>query len=175
MAGMARTYRPRGMALPELAAWILRQVVRRPDGCWDWPGARGTHGHGHVRHAGKVRRVHNLICRHSHGDPPAGKVNAIHSCGRPPCCNPAHLRWGSQKDNAADRTVHGRDGGPKRRGRANGRGKLNDAQVRMIRQMRAGRIGRVPLSAGALASIFGVSVDNVRGIVNGTRRAAAGC
>ena len=97
----------------ELAAWILSNVVRRPNGCWDWPGARGSGrsgGYGQVKHGGKVHRVHALVCRFFRGPAPDGKPWALHTCDRRICCNPAHLYWGTAKDNARDRDTRGRNG-----------------------------------------------------------------
>lgn len=82
-------------------------------GCWRWLGAT-SRGYGQVRVGTGTHRVHRLACELAHGAPPPDHV-ARHSdacatdggAGRL-CCNPDHLRWGTEAENAADRqrTAH---------------------------------------------------------------------
>ena len=46
-------------------------------------------------------RAHVLICTIMHGPRPDG-AHALHSCHRPRCVNPSHLRWGTHTDNMND-------------------------------------------------------------------------
>jgi hypothetical protein len=62
------------------------------------------------------------------GDPP---LVVRHNCNNPSCINPAHLRGGTQRDNAEDRKLSGREGNHK--GTLNGRAKLTEADVLDIR------------------------------------------
>lgn len=75
---------------------------------------------------------------------------ARHTCDRPPCCNEEHLLWGTTLDNVRDAFERGRrvhrdpdEDRAKRRvnrpyqlaiGSAHGRHKLNEQQVRRIRE-----------------------------------------
>ena len=115
--------------------WLARAVPN--NGCLDWPGARCRKGlYARVRRGGRNTRLHRLVCEHFHGPAPAGKPFAIHSCDRPICINPDHLRWGSAKDNAGDREARGRRPWtlpPPRRGEANPNAKLTEESVRRIR------------------------------------------
>jgi len=75
--------------------------------CWEWTRGRQGAGYGAAYiDDGSGRRVqmlaHRVACAIAHGPAPDGKASALHSCDNPPCCNPAHLRWGSQKENTAD-------------------------------------------------------------------------
>jgi hypothetical protein len=57
----------------------------------------------------------------------------LHSCDNPPCVNPAHLRLGTQQDNANDRVQRNRSA----IGARNGKARLTADQVREIRRRRA--------------------------------------
>lgn len=54
------------------------------------------------------KRVHRLVCEAFHGPPPEGKPLALHGDGNPLNNNAGNLRWGSHRENALDRTEHGR-------------------------------------------------------------------
>lgn len=77
--------------------------------CWIWQGARNASGYGRFqcRPLGiRTGYVHRFICEQAHGLV-AGQV-AIHSCDRPSCINPAHLRPGTAADNMQDAVAKGR-------------------------------------------------------------------
>lgn len=129
--------RTRNQTDAEAVAWVMRRKVdRRPDGCWIWTGApNSSRGYGRIGLRGRQVLIHRLACEHAHGPAPAGKPFAIHSCDRPSCCNPAHLRWGSHADNMQDRLKRGRANLPA--GEIHYRAKLTASRVREIRTLRA--------------------------------------
>jgi hypothetical protein len=51
--------------------------------------------------------AHRMALILSSGKNPEGMC-ACHHCDNPPCCNPLHLFWGTDQDNAADRGSKGR-------------------------------------------------------------------
>lgn len=53
-------------------------------------------------------RVHKLVCELFHGLPPSGLYEVCHIDGDKLNNCAANLRWGTRKDNAADRELHGR-------------------------------------------------------------------
>lgn len=83
-----------------------------PDACWPWLGKRMKAGYGRYRLRRKTHSAHRHALTVSVGDPPDQGAFAMHSCDNPPCCNPAHLRWGTHQDNMNDRMVRGRYGRP---------------------------------------------------------------
>ena len=149
--------RKRGMDGAELAAWIMARLA--PNGaCLDWPGAEKA-GYGIVRIGRRLSRAHRIVCEHAHGPAPPGKPHAIHSCDRPICCNPEHLRWGSHADNARDKMKRGRAGKPY--GEAHGLAKLTASRVREIRALRA-----AGASSHALTRRFGVNKATILSVIH---------
>ena len=96
-------HRKQGMTLQQLADWILSRCKRTEAGCMEWQGQRRKTGYGTVGFEGKHRRTHRIVLRAYRGDPLPG-MEARHSCDNPPCCNPAHLTWGTRSENLIDRT-----------------------------------------------------------------------
>lgn len=89
---------------PETPEQILARVDRSGglDACWPWTGSRFARGYG--RHGAKL--AHRLV----YGLLKATPVPALlrHSCDNKPCCNPAHLLGGSNRDNMQDKASRGR-------------------------------------------------------------------
>lgn len=85
----------------------------------------------------------------------------LHHCDNRPCCNPAHLWLGTRKDNIQDMLRKGR-ARPKY-GIAHPRAKLNEHNVRTIRQMHAtGHYNKAKL-----ARLYGVSQTAIASILAG--------
>lgn len=104
-----------------------------PTPCLDWPYASDRDGYGLVYLEGRTSRAHILACEMMFGPRPTGMV-AAHSCGRPQCFNPYHLRWATHSENQMDRVAHGTSN----RGSRHASAKLTEDQVREIRRMMAG-------------------------------------
>src|SRR5687767_4483035 len=87
---------------PESAAkHFWGRVDKLESGCWVHQGAKDKWGYAHFGIGGKRRQAHRYAYEISHGYIPTGKL-ILHSCDNPPCCNPAHLRIGTDKENRAD-------------------------------------------------------------------------
>lgn len=68
-------------------------------GCWEWQAGRNKQGYGTFMYStGKSTSAHRWSYAHFKGPIPEG-LQVLHSCDYPPCCNPEHLRVGTQKEN----------------------------------------------------------------------------
>jgi hypothetical protein len=137
-------------------------VVLETDDCIVWPFNRNTAGYGYVIVDGAPRGVHELACEREHGPRPTGTM-AIHLpgvCHTPSCYNRRHVRWGTQKENLADRLVDGTANS----GERNGQAKLTWPQVDAIRRRVAAGERRA-----ALAVEYGVHQGSIDNIVNGRK------
>jgi hypothetical protein len=81
------------------------------DGCRLWTGEVNNKGYGRFTvYRGDDRRrllTHRLAFELETGvDPGAAKL--LHSCDTPPCCEPSHLRLGTQADNMREAADKGR-------------------------------------------------------------------
>lgn len=86
--------------------------VGSDDECWEWQRGRGSHGYGAFYApvaSGRARPItaHRFAATISHGAPLPGQ-HALHSCDNKGCVNPAHLRWGTHRDNMTDAAERGR-------------------------------------------------------------------
>jgi hypothetical protein len=101
------------------------------DACWIWHGAAKESGHGKLRWCGREQPVGRVVLELTTGEGHAGR-GACHTCDNPPCANPKHLFWGTQKDNMQDCAAKGRT----TIGERNARAKLTEDDVRQIRARR---------------------------------------
>lgn len=105
---------------------------------------------------GKTYALHRLVAKTFIGPRPKGHV-VCHGDGNSFNCILSNLRYGTQKENEADKDRHGN----RHRGEQSTSSKLTWAQVNQIRQRyRNGETQR------ALATAFGTSKTNVAMIVN---------
>ena len=89
----------------EISRFWGKVQIGGEDECWPWMAKSKHHkGYGVMRISSVGRNVvaSRISCILAYGEPPEGVKNALHSCDNPPCCNPNHLRWGTQKDNVQD-------------------------------------------------------------------------
>lgn len=137
--------------------------VRGPDECWLWRGWRNQNGHGQFSLDGQRRMpAHVVAWVLTHGRPlPASKPCGLHRCDNPPCCNPAHVFPGTNRDNIADRHSKRRDA----KGDYHGMTKIPEAAIPVIRQRLASgeRIAAVALD-------YGVAYVTIQSIKSGVRR-----
>jgi hypothetical protein len=127
---------------------------RGPDDCWLWTASKTPRGYGQLAIGDHIpARAHRLAFREGGVEIPPGML-VLHSCDTPACCNPRHLRIGTQADNIKDAVARGRNP----RGERHGNARLTAAQVDAIRCAR----GR---SQRALAADFGVSRITIRRVL----------
>lgn len=104
------------------AEYLARMKARctiQADGCWIWNGfiqvSRGMEhrgprwGYGEMCYRNKSIRTHKLAYILTRGPVPAGMV-VMHTCDRPQCCNPDHVKVGTQKENQMEMSAKGRCG-----------------------------------------------------------------
>ncbi|MFC5346259.1 HNH endonuclease [Brevundimonas staleyi] len=125
------------MSEPERVSVFWSRVERGAsrDDCWLWKGGRsGPYGIVQWREHNGVtmpRHAHTIAFLLARGWRPTrvSKLVVRHLCHQPLCCNPSHLRHGSQADNAADDQAVGREA----RGETQANAKLDDDMVRFMR------------------------------------------
>lgn len=96
----------------EAIFWARVDKSAGQDRCWIYNGFRKWDGYGWLARKqpdGKTKYMtsHRYAWILTHGEPEAGKC-ILHTCDNPPCCNPAHLYLGTQKDNSDDKMRRGR-------------------------------------------------------------------
>jgi len=148
-----QTQLDRRMANTKEQAFAARHVVAT-SGCWEWTGRKDKDGYGVLTWRGKNTRAHRLSVELATGKCVTDALVVCHKCDNPGCVNPAHLFVGSVKDNATD----ARNKGRAFVGRKNGRAKMTDQDVLIVRSSSE--------PSTALAKRFGVS----RGTINRARK-----
>lgn len=121
-------------------------------------------GYGRVSWCGKKRLAHR-VAAHLNGilaDLDSTEV-VMHSCDNRLCCNPEHLRIGSQSDNMRDAVSKGRMRIPDNRGVRSANAKLTEADVAAIRA----RYAEGGVSQECIGAQYGVSQMVVSRIIRG--------
>ena len=75
--------------------------VDKSGDCWVWTGPTNRKGYGWWSGNGTRGLAHRLSLS-MHDPLPSEALMACHHCDNPPCVNPAHLYWGTARDNADD-------------------------------------------------------------------------
>ena len=99
--------------------------------CWEWQGAKNK-GYGVIEHQGKAYRTHRLSYEWFIEHIPEG-MSVCHKCDNPACIRPDHLFVGTQQDNMDDMKAKGRGANCIHKGTKNGRSKLTQHDVDLIR------------------------------------------
>lgn len=90
-----------------LRAKIASRCVATESGCLEWQGAKGPAGYGRLTFKQRWFELHRLAFVLYHRDLEDGEY-VLHECDNRSCCNPCHLRAGSNRDNIMDAAIKGR-------------------------------------------------------------------
>jgi len=137
----------------ELMGIIMRTPFNK-NGCRIFQGHKDGHGYGRIFYKGKMTKVHVQAARLFIGPRPDNLL-VMHSCACKPCCNPAHLSYGSNAQNTQDSYDKEKRA---KRGEA-----MNLEKARQARAM----YPRMTLKE--ISKRFGCSVTHISGIVNNKR------
>ena len=153
----------RGIAKPVKIKWrtsyreardyIEDQGVLNENGCWEWPGAKGSGGYPTTSIKNKGIKLSRFVWETYRGKIPEGKY-VCHKCDNPGCVNPDHLFLGTQQENIHDMLSKGRGQDGLRRP------KLNPRKVIKMKEMFV-----EGCSYKSLSRQFGVQVRVVREII----------
>jgi len=120
------------------ASGIFRNGL--PDECHIWIGSKEKWGHGLFqldlcKKLG-ILKAHRLAMYFFKNEEYMKKEeqNVLHSCDEPSCCNPNHLRMGTDAENVEDMDSRGRRTILK--GSSNGFAKFDDDQINQIKELR---------------------------------------
>ena len=87
--------------------WLIQRfwegvLVLEEDECWPWMKATFTDGYGTITTENRIPiATHRLSYAIANGPIPKG-IQILHTCDNPPCCNPKHLKAGTNIDNVQD-------------------------------------------------------------------------
>lgn len=118
--------------IPPLSTKRLKQFwsqITKTSNCWPWNGYILQSGYGQFKLNTKNYRAHHIAFMLSFGQP---KGIVMHTCDNCACCNPSHLRDGTNADNSADMVIKGRSYKPK--GELHPGKKLTEKQAMTIKQ-----------------------------------------
>lgn len=142
----------------EPAKWLLAHVLFDGPACLTWPfGYAGAGYASPVTIGDRTALACIFMCEAAHGAKPSSEHEVAHSCGNgvKRCIHPKHIRWATPAENDADKDVHG----TRVRGTNQPAAKLDEAAVRLIRQMTE--------SQQLIAKRFGVSRSAIRQVLSG--------
>jgi len=81
-----------------MKGYITDKIKILDNGCWEWLGAKSSHGYGIVYNNHKINYVHRLTFYQYKYSIPKGK-QIDHLCRNRICCNPHHLEIVTPKTN----------------------------------------------------------------------------
>lgn len=128
------------------------------DECWPWCGAQYANGYGDAGITGAHRIAYFLANKKQ----PRSKV-VRHTCHNKLCCNPAHLKLGTQADNVQDA-----------KDRGTFPSKTRKKRVRLTQEQRQAIVDASPKKAKELARQFGINRTYIYAIRKKRRDANSG-
>ena len=156
----ARKYAPKGDTMKFIMETALPY---EGDDClfWPWKSPDSKDGRASVWYEGRTTNPARVVCRLTHGEPPAKGYDAAHSCGNghKACVNPRHISWKTRLENVADMIDHG----TKRYGENMHSSKLTEADALYILNARGKE------STASLVARFGVLQNTISRIQTGKR------
>jgi len=111
---------------------LIKNTKILSNGCWQWQGSKNPDGYGRIRFNKQVLLIHRVAYELHVGTIPKG-LHVLHSCDNPSCCNPKHLRLGTNYDNVQDRQNKDRQA----KGIGHGRHKLSECDITEIKKLYA--------------------------------------
>lgn len=94
---------------PKLLTRFLKKIKVDPDtDCWMWKRSTDKDGYAHFWYEGSCRRGHRWAYQVVFGITLLPWIYARHTCDRPGCVNPFHIKPGSAKANSDDKVRKGR-------------------------------------------------------------------
>ena len=94
----------------------IKPFLIENNGCLEWPKSADNEGYGKIKGVGLTYKTHRVALEVATGiDLPKiigtdfkNRLQALHKCDNPKCCNPEHLFKGTQKVNMIDKIKKGR-------------------------------------------------------------------
>jgi hypothetical protein len=87
-------------------AQIFEKCTENKAGCLVWTGGTRRR-YARIYSGGRIYIGSRLVMELVHGKIPEGQL-VLHRCDNPPCLNPAHLFFGTHKENVQDAMLKGR-------------------------------------------------------------------
>jgi hypothetical protein len=81
--------------------------IKGDDECWEWLASKRRNGYGQLMRKGKNEVAHRVAYELVYDHIP-GEMIVMHTCDNRVCCNPNHLRLGTDLDNIRDMYNKGR-------------------------------------------------------------------
>lgn len=158
---MPRDLSPSELERKRESFWSKVDMTPDDQSCWLWKGSKDPKGYGRIGRVIDGRTVHAMAHRTAllmiGVEIPAG-AHVLHSCDVPSCCNPGHLRAGTNRENMIDRSLRRRHTWA--HGERNAKSKLTVSQVRSIRLAALAGV-----TYQSIASYMGVCIGTVQKVV----------
>lgn len=133
-------------------------LIPNEKGCMEWVGRKNKGGYGSFLINRKCVSVHRFSYELHFGNIEKNKF-VLHKCDNPSCVAPNHLFLGTQKDNIIDMINKGRNPNNYiflKNAKVHSRAKLNESEVREIREM-----VKKGIKQTIIAKLFNISKVNI--------------
>lgn len=135
--------------------------IKEDNECWEWKLYKNKYGYGMTKIDGETVRSHRVVYQIAHPDENIKNKVIRHICDNTSCCNPSHLKSGTQAENIQDMVDRNRNRGAS--GLINGKCKLTEEEVIEIRDLFKNKF----LYISELSEQFNITKTSVRRIIEG--------